>query len=225
MAENMDTNQMGSSGIATSIAAIVMASGFSRRLGQNKLLLPLGDGTVVGQVLRQIGRLDFDPVVVVSQYDAVLAQADAMGFYPVANLHADESKSASIRLGLQTLEAISVMAHVPLPTGILFLTGDQVLLSDGLLRDLQAVFLEKPDSIVFPLYDGAMGSPGLFPVDMMPRLQALQGEEGGMKAAREQAHRIVTVTADPGWQGLDIDSADAWAKVKELYQETNTLRT
>ena len=37
-----------------------------------------------------------------------------------------------------------------------------------------------------------------------------------MKAAKEQAHRISTVQAEPGWQGLDFDTEEDWEKAKAL---------
>ncbi|MCL1848868.1 MAG: nucleotidyltransferase family protein [Clostridiales bacterium] len=199
------------------IAAIVMASGFSRRLGLNKLLLPLGEGTVIGHVLEQIGRLGYSPVIVVSQYDEVLTQAQAKGFCPVRNASPAEGKSSSIRLGISALTGLVEDRGLPAPRGVSFFTGDQVLLSDKLLTGLQEAFRAAPDTIVFPAYDGAPGSPGTFPLDMAPRLMELRGEEGGMSAAKETPDRIRLVQAEPGWQGLDIDTAQTWERVLTLW--------
>ena len=214
------------------IAAIVMASGFSRRLGTNKLLLPLGSdmvagdnvvvgedattgkGTVIERVLDQVARLLYDTVAVVSQYDLILEMAEARGFMPVANPNAAEGKSSSIRLGIEALEKATEAYGRALPDGIIFLTGDQALLSDRLLAELTATFRKYPDKIIFPVYDGKYGSPAIFPVDVVPRLKLLKGEEGGMAAAREQKHRILPVKAEPAWQGLDIDTPEAWEEVK-----------
>ena len=196
------------------IAAIVMASGFSRRMGSNKLLLPLGSGTVIERVLDQAVRMAYDEVAVVSQYDLILKIAEGRGFLPVQNLFAAEGKSSSIRLGIEALEKATEAYGRTLPDGIIFLTGDQALLSDRLLAELTATFRKYPDKIIFPVYDGKYGSPAIFPSDMAPRLKALRGEEGGMAAAREQKHRILPVKAEPAWQGLDIDTPEAWEEVK-----------
>ena len=48
----------GKAGGAGGLVAIVMASGFSRRMGTNKLLLPLVESTVIERVLRVIGSGD-----------------------------------------------------------------------------------------------------------------------------------------------------------------------
>ena len=199
------------------IGAVVMASGFSRRLGCNKLLLPLDKGSVIGTILEQLRRVVYDPVAVVSRYDEVLTLAEEMGFHPVPNPSAAEGKSSSIRLGIGALQRAMVIENFTIPAGLIFFTGDQVLLSDSLLRKLRDVFLEAPDRIVVPVYDGAPGSPVTFPSDMIPRLMELKDEEGGMKAAKEQAHRIQYVPAEPGWQGMDIDTEESWRLAADLF--------
>ncbi len=47
------------------VDAIIMASGLSRRMGCNKLLLPLGDSTVVEQFLGRFPYALFQKVIVV----------------------------------------------------------------------------------------------------------------------------------------------------------------
>ena len=198
------------------IAAIVMASGFSRRMGRNKLFLPLDEGVVIERVLDQIGKIGYVAVVVVSQYDQVLAYARERGFWPVANDRAADGKSSSIRLGVETLESLAGNGEIDPPAGIAFFTGDQLLLSDQLLRVLKETFSAHPDRIIFPAYDGKPGSPAIFPIDMVFRLKRLEGEEGGMKAAFEQEERILAVPAEPSWQGMDFDTLEEWEKVKEI---------
>ncbi|MDR0469234.1 MAG: nucleotidyltransferase family protein [Peptococcaceae bacterium] len=206
------------------VAAIIMASGFSRRMGTNKLALQLDSRTVIEHVMDQVGALRYEPVIVVSQYDQILLWADERGFYPLANPYAAEGKSSSIRLGACALETLTAEGKFQPAVGMAFFTGDQILLSDDLLRDLIDTFLAQPDRVVFPVYDGEAGSPAIFPVDMIPRLKKLEEEEGGMKAARECEDRIIYVPAMPGWQGMDFDTAEDWEKVKALWAASKSIR-
>ncbi len=200
------------------IAAVVMASGFSRRLGTNKLLLPLDETTrVIDKVLDRIKEMDYAAVAVVSQYDEVLEQAARQGFAAVANTEAIEGKSSSIRLGVAALEAMAANGQIPLPDGMIFFTGDQPLLTKELLTALNAAFQEQPYKMIFPAYDGKPGSPAIFPMDMAPHLKKLQGEEGGMKAALEQKERIYYLPAGASWQNWDLDTFEDWEKIKLFY--------
>jgi molybdenum cofactor cytidylyltransferase len=195
-----------------------MASGFSRRLGTNKLLLPLDEKSrVIDKVLARVRELPCVAVVVVSQYGEVLRLASAHGFTAVTNPRAQEGKSSSIRLGLETLEAMAAKGAIPLPAGVIFFTGDQPLLTKALISALEAAFQRQPDKIVFPVYSGQPGSPAIFPMDMASRLKELQGEEGGMKAALEQPERILYVPAVVSWLGWDLDTPEDWEKIKLLY--------
>ena len=197
----------------TTIAVLIMASGFSRRMGCNKLLLDLGGRVVIEEIMDQAVRTGFAPVAVVSPYKEVLRLAGGRGLLGVDNPHAAAGKSASIRLGIEALEALANKQEEPPPEGILFMTGDQILLTDSLLAAIRETFCRDPSRIVFPSYDGNPGSPALFPRDIFPRLKRLEGEQGGRIAAEEQKHRICFVPAEPGWQGADFDTGREWEHV------------
>jgi molybdenum cofactor cytidylyltransferase len=200
------------------LAAVVLASGFSRRLGANKLLLPLDEETtVIEKVLDRVNELACVAVAVVSQYAEVLSLAAVRGFTAVTNHRAQEGKSSSIRLGLAALETMAAKGEIPLPEGVIFFPGDQPLLTKEALISLKTAFQEQPDKIIFPTYDGRPGAPAIFPMNMAPRLKRLQGEEGGMKAALEQGERILYLPAGPVWQGWDLDTPDDWEKIKLFY--------
>ena len=82
------------------VAAILLASGYGRRYGSNKLL-DTWEGVPLYRRALEVLPLDrLDRAVVVSQYGEVLAEAGRLGCLPVLNCHPWEGISASIRLGL-----------------------------------------------------------------------------------------------------------------------------
>lgn len=194
-----------------SIGAILMASGFSRRMGYNKLLLNLGEGTVIEYILDQIQRQDYTGVAVVSQYPEILEMAKARGFIPVLNPRAAEGKSSSVRMGIKALAKTKGIQ------GYTFFTGDQILLSDAMLKELSDTFAAHPDQIVFPEYEGKFGSPAIFPADLVPELLKLKEEQGGRVVADHYRDRQLAVRVRPVWQGLDFDCPEDWEKVRQLW--------
>jgi len=193
------------------VGAILMASGFSRRMGYNKLLLNLGEGSVAEHILDQIQRQRYAAVTVVSQYAEILEMARQRGFLSVMNKQADEGKSSSIRLGLKA------MAKIEEIKGYIFFTGDQILLSDELLERLRNTFITHPDKIIYPEYEGKFGSPVIFPADLAPELVSLKEEQGGRFVADQHSDRLLPVPVQPGWQGLDFDCPEDWEKVRQLW--------
>lgn len=198
------------------IGAVLMASGFSRRMGYNKLLLNLGEETVAEFILDQLRRQNYTAVAVVSQYPEILDMAKTRGFIAVMNPSASEGKSSSVRLGLKALEKKEGIR------GYMFFTGDQILLSDSLLRQLSETFSAHPEKIVFPVYQGKFGSPAIFPADLAPELLGLKEEQGGRVVADQYRDRILAVRVKPAWQGLDFDCPEDWEKVRQLWSCENT---
>lgn len=193
------------------IGAILMASGFSRRMGYNKLLLNLGKGNVAEYILDQIQRQKYTAVTVVSQYAEILELARQRGFLSIMNEQADEGKSSSIRLGLKALAKFEEIK------GFIFFTGDQILLSDELLERLRDTFTAHPDKIIYPEYEGKFGSPAIFPAALVPELVNLKDEQGGRFVADQHPDRLLPVPVQPGWQGLDFDCPEDWEKVRQLW--------
>lgn len=61
------------------LAAVVLAAGESRRMGQNKMLLPLGQESAVRRAVRQVLEAGFDAVWVVVGRDAERVKAELEG--------------------------------------------------------------------------------------------------------------------------------------------------
>lgn len=94
------------------ITAVLMASGFGRRYGGNKLM-DLFEGKelyrhAAEHIIKAFGK---ESVLVVTQYDEIMTQTREMGIRSVKNMDAAEGISASIRIG--TKYAIARAAAQP----------------------------------------------------------------------------------------------------------------
>ena len=67
------------------INAIIMASGLSKRMGENKLLLKYKNIPLVEHVLKEIKKCDFNEVILVSQYEEVLNLGKKYNFKIIKN--------------------------------------------------------------------------------------------------------------------------------------------
>ena len=160
------------------IAAIVLAAGSSKRMGEHKLLIRLGEKTVIEHAVDNILASAVDKVVVVTGYNAppvrkVLAErgretALKSGRLKVIhNPHYEEGQATSVRAGLAELNE-----HVQ---AILFCLGDQPLSPDT-INTLVRTFREKKPLVVYPNIAGA-GNPVLFQQKCVPG-SCLKGDEG-----------------------------------------------
>ena len=152
------------------VAAILLASGYGRRYGSNKLLDTWEGVPLYRRALKALPLDRLDRAVVVSQYGEVLAEAGRLGCLPVLNCHPWEGVSASIRLGLLAAKDAG---------GALFAVCDQPWLTRDSVSRLAAAFRRRPDSIHALGWEGERGNPVIFPARLFPELAALRGDRGG----------------------------------------------
>jgi len=128
------------------VAAIVLAAGASRRLGQPKQLLLHGDETLIERAIRLANEAGAVPVIVVlGAYHELIREAVRLSnFTPVINSAWDQGISTSIQVGLAALEDSD-----PQASGVLMLACDQPRLSAEHLRAmLQAFCAQAAPAIV-----------------------------------------------------------------------------
>lgn len=174
------------------IAAVVLAAGASRRLGQPKQLVELAGEALLRRAVRQALEAGFGPVIVVLPADhaAYLPALEGLAVQVCPNLHSAEGMGASIRAGVAALPASA--------EGVLLLTVDQVAVDVTLLRRLAAAFAggERP---VASAYEGLLGVPALFPKHAFPTLLASHGDHG----AKALLAGAVAVPFPRGGEDLD----------------------
>lgn len=180
------------------LGCVIMAAGAASRFGGNKLLAELEGVPLYRRALNAVPAEVFRRVTVVTRFDAVARDAEAMGFAVVRNEQPELGISRTVRLGLQTVTDCD---------GVLFMTADQPFLTGTTLRRLAEAFLDAPDRIAAAFADGQRGNPCLFPAELFPALLALEGDTGGARVIRANPHRVLPVEV-PARELLDVDTPE-----------------
>ena len=187
-----------------SVAGIVLAAGFSRRLGRPKQSVVLGGETLLERTLRVSGEAGLHPLFAVLNPQVIAPLSmPAPGYTALVNEHADEGIAASIRVGIGALHGF------PEVQGAVLLTCDQVALTADHLRALYA----DPDRITGSGYGGKVGIPAYFPRAHFPELMSLEGDQGARMLLR-QAHGIDAPALE-----LDIDTEEDVALARRLLED------
>jgi molybdenum cofactor cytidylyltransferase len=177
------------SAAADRIYAILMASGFSKRFGEeNKLLAPFRGKALAWHTMDMVCGLGvFHRIFFVAAEDAVLALAEGLPLTPVRNGHPERGQRESIRLGL-TAAGCAEDSGVKDGGGAeyyLFFPCDQPLLDAAAVRRI--VEARRPGCIVQPRYRGEPGNPVLFSgVFREELLNLAEGERGRAVIGRRQ---------------------------------------
>lgn len=194
-----------------SVAAVILAAGASRRLGQPKQLLVLRGETLLERAARLAAEAGAAPVVTVLgayfvEISVAIPQRDSIR---VLNDRWEQGIASSIRAGLHALTAIAPKAE-----GALLLTCDQPRLTAEHLRALVEAFQAQPQpAIVASSYAGATGIPAIFPRSIFPHLAKLRGDQGARKLLLEPPCPLIQIEL-PGGE-VDIDSPADLAQLEK----------
>jgi molybdenum cofactor cytidylyltransferase len=192
------------------VAAIILAAGASRRLGQPKQLLEIGGEALIARVIRLAGEAGASPVIAVlgANRDAVraaIAQTDARC---VVNEKWEQGIAGSIHAGLDALDAYSGEA-----SGALILTCDQPRLTAEHLRDLLDVFAKRNDeAMVASRYAEALGVPAIFPREAFADLRRLEGDRGARVLLMHPPMEMIAIDFASG--EVDIDTPEDLAYLR-----------
>ncbi|MGJ8642380.1 MAG: nucleotidyltransferase family protein [Luteolibacter sp.] len=141
------------------ICAIVLAAGKSRRMGTQKLLLPIGSKPVIAHIVEtvlSIPGVDSTFVVTGADGSAVRAALTGRQIHFVANPAEDGDMLSSLRCGVRALPGSC--------RGFLVVLGDQPGITRELVSTLVAAHQQHaPTSILVPKVAGRRGHPIFIP--------------------------------------------------------------
>ena len=110
-------------------------------------------------------------------------------------------------------------------TDVLVMLGDMPLISADLVSQLMAHHLRQSDHdgiISFPVCDGRRGHPVIWGRRFFDELATLSGDSGGQVLFADYAHALRPFSWDRPEMFLDADTQDAFARIKQAYEATQT---
>ena len=190
------------------LVAIVLAAGRSTRMGANKLLLPWGNTTVLGQTLSNLAKSNVNDIVVVTGHHAHETEefVEDLGI----SAHMNESFAtggmiSSVKTGLRV---------VPENCGaILVVLADQPMVDSETINQILEVWQQGHGELIAPGFDGRRGNPVLFGRQYFMDLLSLpEGSAPRELLQRYKDHvRLVEVNTDTVLHDLDrLEDYERW---------------
>lgn len=188
------------------ITAVVLASGLSKRMGCNKLLLEIDGSPMIMHILKLLKDFDFREVLVVTGYSEIIRMAGQLGYRNVFNDAPETGQSHSVVLGV---------AASPESEGWLFINGDMPHLQGGTIQTILDMAGEKnrerTPKIIVPRYEGRPGQPVYFPAFFYKELMALTGNGGGRQIIGRHPSEVIYIDIADSIQGVDVDTPEDYA--------------
>lgn len=192
------------------VSAVILAAGLSRRMGQPKLLLPLGTRTVIEHVVDRVSRANIREVIVVlgAWHQEIANLLTPRNVKLCYNPRYAEGQASSVAAGSAAVSEDS--------EGIMFVPGDLPLIVPEYLNRLIEEFYRSQALIVKSM----AGTPAIFSTKLRQALTELSGDTGGRQLLDKYKDELVIVPADQ--EALDIDTPEDYREVLQLFRgQTN----
>jgi molybdenum cofactor cytidylyltransferase len=205
------------------IGAIVLAAGESKRMGTQKLLLPFGDTTVAGTVVRtaETSRVDRVIVVIGADRDRVRAELErgrsaeppqTAKLVFAVNEDYLSGMLSSIQTGFKSLPPDAEAAVVML--------GDQPFLPAEVVDAVVAAYREGGAGIVIPVFRGRRGHPVLVATKYRDEVLGLDPSDGLRQLMRAHPGDIREVEVDDANILRDLDTPEEYEGIKDGVKPT-----
>jgi CTP:molybdopterin cytidylyltransferase MocA len=186
------------------VAAIILAAGGSRRLGQPKQLLAYRGETLLVRAIRLANEAGASPVLVVlgANFETILAAIQSSNSSPIHNDRWRQGIASSIEAGVRALSVCGPEAE-----GVLLMGCDQPRLTADHLRSVIAAFEGQAGAVMAASsYAGVQAVPAVFPRVTFAELRSLRGERGARSVIESAPCPVVAMEFQGG--EVDIDSPE-----------------
>ncbi len=185
----------------SSIAAIILAAGASRRMGQAKQLLPYKGQTLLSHVINCAIASSCNSVIVIlgANADQIEPEITSLAVKIVKNNTWNEGISSSIRCGIACVQEQDLNID-----GVVFLTCDQPFISAEIIKQLIEAYDSTNKPIIASQYGKTLGIPVLFSRSFFSELMQLKGDFGAKKIIKKYPDLVSKIDFPQG--NIDLDS-------------------
>ena len=178
-------------------------------MGRTKQLLPFRGKSILECVVDSALASALDRVIVVLGHQAGAIEPLLKGreVTVVRNPSYAGGQSSSLNAGLAEIDGET--------EAVLFLLGDQPLVTPEIIDRILAAYAASPSPIVIPVCAGKRGNPVLFSRETFSRMKALNEDCGARPLFDEFAQRILRVAVDDPAILTDIDTEDDYRRLLE----------
>jgi molybdenum cofactor cytidylyltransferase len=185
------------------ICAIILAAGKSTRMGQPKMLMPWGDTTVLGAVIRTMQHAGVGEIVLVTNALIAANMTDA-------KIQVVENDNGEM---LESLKA-GIAAVRPSAEAALICLGDQPQVEERSVRSVCEAYQKSKVNLVVPSYHMRRGHPWLIARGLWDEILHMREDETMRDLLNNHKDEILYVECDTPSILQDLDTPDDYLKYK-----------
>ena len=187
------------------ITGIILASGFSNRMGHNKLLIEVDGIKVIERVINACKKSLVDEIILIYRVEELKVLGEMHGIKTIFNPNAHLGQSAAVILGVENSKDLNAF---------MFIVGDQPYLDTNVINRTIEEYKKDINRIVVPYYNQKFGMPIIFPNCYKVDLLKVKGDKGGREIIDNNINLVSKVYFDNELLGIDIDTIDDLVKIQ-----------
>jgi molybdenum cofactor cytidylyltransferase len=195
------------------ICAMILAAGESRRMGAPKLLLPLGEKTIIETVVDETLRSKADQTLVVlgAEREEIKSKIANRPVMIVVNPRFQEGMLSSIQVGFDAL---------PRETeAVVICLGDQPFIPSSVMDKLIEAFQNTRRGIILPVYKKKRGHPSLIDIKYRQEVKKLSPDIGLRALVHDHPQDLLEVKVDTPHILKDIDKPEDYMRELKKKEE------
>ena len=193
------------------ISATILAAGSSQRMGDNKLLLPFQDDTLINVVCKTIIDSYLKPVFVVTGFENKKVVESLPKSIDKIVYNEDWSRGMATSIN----KAISSLPNNI--DGNMIVLGDMPLVTVKTINNLHQVFLNNNgNKIIYADYLGKQANPVIFPRKFFDEILHLNGDKGCKKIIYKNRKSSIGVPIDSSEVIFDCDTKDDYSDLVSM---------
>lgn len=194
------------------ITGIILASGFSNRMGKDKLLIEIEGEKTIERVINACIKSKLDKIIIIYRNEKIKHIADRYGIKAIQNNKAYKGQSESMKIGIR---------NTGKKNSYMFIVGDQPYLDSDTINRLIKEYKDSKSTIAIPYYRKKRGMPLILSNIYRDELLNVSGDKGGRDVIKRNLSDVHIVNIDDEKIGIDIDSIEDLNRLRSfLYDYT-----
>lgn len=198
------------------VFAVIPAAGLARRMGRPKLLLPLGEQTVIGRLLQTLNGsgVDASYVLVRSDDQPLIDEVRRNSGRVVMTPGETRDMRRSVE---RLLAAIEDESSPEEGDGWLLSPADHPLLDPDVNRVLLEEWKSEPTSIIVPVCNGRRGHPTIFGWSLAREVKQIPPDRGLNWLLAEYSGLVREIEVDSPEIHIDLDTPEDYDRLSARF--------
>lgn len=185
------------------ISAVILAAGKSIRMGEQKMLMPWGNTTVLGKVVQTLQAAEVENIVLVT--NSAIAR-EVTSYKLQVEINDEGEMLESVQIGLR--------AQKPSAEAALICLGDQPQAEEESVRRVCDAFRQSKSSLVVPSYQMRRGHPWLIARELWNEILQMRAPKSMRDFLNAHKDEIFYVECDSPTILQDLDTPADYLKYR-----------